>query len=161
LSYNDVVERTRGIAAACGDQRVVRAGFDDLAGFHDVNLVGMHRGGEAVRDDDDRSVTRGGAKARMPVVFGPGIERARRLVEQQDRRRSSEGPCKGEALPLAGAEIGTAIEHFADAGVITIRQPVDEFRGTGQPGRTPDIGVVENGRRTSQAYVSLDRVNVL
>jgi hypothetical protein len=44
------------IAAAHTQQLGVAAGLDDLPVVHDVDDVGLHRGGEAVGDDDRRAI---------------------------------------------------------------------------------------------------------
>ena len=65
-----------------------------------------------------------------PLVLG--VQRAGRLVEQQDRRILQDGPRNGDALALAAGQPGAAL---AEEGVVALRQFRDELVGHGRPGR--------------------------
>ena len=74
------------------------------AGLHDDDVVGLVHGRQAVRDHD-------GGAARLEMIervaeqrLGFGVERAGRLVEQQDLRIAQHGARDRQALPLAAGQ---------------------------------------------------------
>ena len=67
-----------------------------------------------------------------------GIERRRRLVEQQKRRVAQNGARNGDALALAAGQRDATL---ADRGVEALRQSGDEARGMGMLGRARDFGI--------------------
>ena len=77
-----------------------------------------------------------------------GVERAGRLVEQQDRRVAQDRAGDREALALAAGEHHAAL---ADLGVVALRQPGDELVRRGGAGRRLDLGVA--GLRPAEADV--------
>ena len=93
---------------------LVAARLDDAAAVHHVDHVGVHRGGEAMRDDDRRSAKCELAETFEPVCFGPRIERAGGLVENDDGSLAEKGACECDALPLADAELCSACEPAAE-----------------------------------------------
>ena len=76
-----------GIGAAAGDQRLVRPGLGDAARLHHDDQVGVADGGEPVGDDEGRAALHQPRDGVLHQALGFGIERAGRLVEQQDRAR--------------------------------------------------------------------------
>ncbi len=69
-----------------------------------------------------------------------GIERRRRLVEQQQRRVAQDGAGDGETLPLAAGQRDAAL---ADQRVEALRQAADELAGLREIGGTRDIGIAD------------------
>ena len=90
------------------------AGFDDPAAVHYVDYISMHCGGEAMRDDERRAAKGKLAKTFEPVGFGPRIERAGGLVENDDWSLSQKRACECDALPLTDAELCAAGEPTAE-----------------------------------------------
>ncbi len=64
-----------GVTPLFGDQFLVRSGFDDPSLLHHVNLIGEHRGGEAMSDQDSCPV-----KATMGRLSRLGIRRNGRVA---------------------------------------------------------------------------------
>jgi hypothetical protein len=65
---------------------------------------GPARGGDAVRDHDERAAAPG--ERRLCLFFRGGIEMAGGLVEDDDRRRRQVGAGERDELPLAGRQRG-------------------------------------------------------
>ena len=65
-----------------------------------------------------------------------GIERAGRLVENEDARIEDQGARDRQALPLPAGQVGRA---FVDIGVVAARQTVDEFLGARHPRGAHDV----------------------
>ena len=64
----------------------MRSRLDDLAGVEDEDLVCAAHGREAVRDDERGAPLHEVRKRLLDQAFGLGVERARRFVENEDRR---------------------------------------------------------------------------
>ncbi len=62
------------------------AALDDLAMVEHQDLVGVHHRRKPVRDDERRAAARDLVERALDLALGAGVERRRRLVEQQDRR---------------------------------------------------------------------------
>src|SRR5690606_1976664 len=94
-----------GVEAAPRRERLVRPVLDDAAPVEDEDAVGAADGREAVGDDER------GAPLRQPVerlLHGPlalGVERARRLVEEEDGGVLQDGPRDGDPLALPAREL--------------------------------------------------------
>ena len=71
-----------------------------------------------------------------------GIERAGRLVEDQDARIVDQRARDREPLALAARQIGRA---FLDVGLVAVRHPLDELLGAGEPRRAHRVGQREAG----------------
>ena len=81
------------------------------------------------------SVVRLRGEARQRLLHQPlrfRVERARRLVEQQDRRVLEDGARERQALALAARKPQAAV---ADLGVVALRLRHDEVVGGGRLGR--------------------------
>ena len=66
------------------------------------------------------------------------VERAGRLVEEQDRRVLEDRPGDRDALALAARQPRAAV---ADDRVVAVGQRADEVVGVGRPGRGDDLGL--------------------
>src|SRR5215510_14685666 len=76
----------RGVASALAQQLVVAAGFRDRPVLDDEDAVGVDYRMQAMRDHDGRPPATEMLDRALHLPFGLGIERRRRLVEQDDRR---------------------------------------------------------------------------
>ena len=71
--------------SALGRQQLrVRSALDDPARFHDQDFVGVHHGGEAVRDHQRGLAARHAAQFGLDGALVGGIEGGGGLVEHQD-----------------------------------------------------------------------------
>ena len=68
--------------------------------------------------------------------LGAGVDRAGRLVEDQDRRVGEERPGDGEQLLLAGADVAALV---VDHRVVAVGQRVHEAVDVGRPRRLEDL----------------------
>ena len=112
----------------------MRPGFDEPALLHDVNLVGEHRRGEAVRDQDRGPPLRQTAKPPEPIRLRPGVHRACRLIEHDDRRLPKERPRQGHPLPFADAQLGALLKPMSEQVFVSVRQAFNESPGAGVDG---------------------------
>ncbi len=87
----------------------------------------------------------------QPLRFG--VERARRLVEQQDRRVLEDGPGERQALALAARQPQAAV---ADHGVVALRLGDDELVRGGRLGGGDDLRVA--GAEPAERDVGADGV---
>src|SRR5690606_349155 len=78
--------------------------LDDAALIEDEDPVGVGNRRQAVRDDERRPSTAESIESALDLVLGLGVERARRLVEDEDGRLLEDGPCDGDALALAAGQ---------------------------------------------------------
>ena len=67
------------------------AGSNDAALFHDDDPVGPEHGRQAMGDDNRGTARRQRGECALHSMLRFGIERARCLVEQQDRRVAQDG----------------------------------------------------------------------
>ena len=111
------------IAADVGHQLVVGAALDDPALVEDDDLVAVADGAQAVGDDQ------AGAAAAAEVVvderLGHRVERAGRLVEDEQRRVADQGPGDLQPLPLTAREVPCALRQSC----VIATPPSDRDRG--------------------------------
>ena len=88
------------IGPALRQKRIMRALFDHAAPVHDHDLVGAAHGGQAMRDHQRRAALRQTVQRGLHQRFGFRIERACRLVQQQDRRVAQQRAGNRHALAL-------------------------------------------------------------
>jgi hypothetical protein len=62
------------------------------------------------------------------LVLRPGIQRRRRLVQNQELRVTHVGPRQRHLLPLATREIHPAVEPLAQHLLVLARQPALQYR---------------------------------
>src|SRR5579884_1696394 len=89
-----------------------------------------------MRDDEGRSSSHDLLKRGNQISFGPNIERAGRLVENEKRSIFQKCARDGKALPLSAGE---ARASFADLGVVALRQSQNEFMGVSCSGCSNDL----------------------
>ena len=68
------------------DQLVEAAGFDDPALIEDENAIGVADGREPVGDHEGGAALHDLVERQLKLLLGRCVERAGRLVEDQDRR---------------------------------------------------------------------------
>ena len=105
------------------------ARFRDAALVHDVYNVGVHRRRKPVRDDDRRSPCCKVTETFEPIRFSPGVERAGRLVENDDRRASQKRARERNPLPLAHAKLSPSGEPTSQQRLLFLRQARNDLRG--------------------------------
>src|SRR5262249_29403148 len=112
------------VREAVGDEIVVRPAAHDLALVEHDDLVAITQRRKAMRDDD-----RGLAPDDLRHVvlhdhLAFRIERARRLVQQQDGGPSHQRASDREALALAARQVASALFQRR---VVALRQALDEL----------------------------------
>src|SRR4051812_20292984 len=78
--------------------------------LEDVDPIGRHHAREPMRDQQDRPAGRQGPDLREEITLRAGVERCRRLVEDQEVTATVERPREGEALPLADRQLVSSEE---------------------------------------------------
>ena len=87
------------MGSALGDPPVVE----------DEDAVGVADGAQAVRDEEARARAHDALERALHDRLALGVERARRLVEDQDPRVLQQRARDGQALPLAAGEVDAAL----------------------------------------------------
>jgi hypothetical protein len=82
-----------------------------------------------VRNQDDRAVAFQRSERLDEVAFVLSIERARRLVEDEDRGIAEERTCDSDALSLTARQV---LPAFREEGAVTVGQSLDESRSPGE-----------------------------
>src|SRR6516225_7712843 len=100
------------------------AGGSDSALLQDDDPVSAEHGCQTVGDDNRGTARRQRGQRALHSKLRLGIERARRLIEQQDRRVSQDGSGDRKALTLPARE---AYALLAEKRVETARQVVEEL----------------------------------
>ena len=112
----------RGIDAVLRDERIVRTALADAVLIDDDDLIGVLHRREPVRDDERRPAHRQLLKRALDIRLGNGVERAGRLIQNQDRRVLQKQACDGDALLLTAGEHDAAL---ADLGLVSVRESLD------------------------------------
>src|SRR5437660_8211387 len=107
-----------------GQQMVVTAALDDPAFGQHHDEVRMPHRCEAMRDHEDGAMGHQPVDGLLHEALRFGVERARRFVENQDRRIAQQRARDCDALALPAAESRAAL---AQHRVIAFRQTHDEF----------------------------------
>jgi hypothetical protein len=113
------------------------------AGVEHHDLVGADHGRQAVGDDDGGAVAGDAVEGRLDRFLGPAVERAGRLVEDQDRRVLEQRAGDGDALLLAARQLEPAL---ADHRFIALRQRGDEMVDRRALRRALDLGLARPSR---------------
>src|SRR5579883_189050 len=119
----------QGVAAAAPDQLVMAAILDDAAALDGDDAIGRAHGGKAMRDDDHGAALSDAAHILLDDALALIIERARRLVENEDARIGDERAGDRNALTLSAGEAAAAL---ADDRVVALRQFEDELMRAGE-----------------------------
>src|SRR5882672_945377 len=124
-----------GVGTAARDELAMRALFDDLALVqHDDAIRGLHRR-EAMRDHEHCATFTNQPHVVLDHALGFIIERAGRLVEDQDARIREQGSRDRDALALAARKIRAVL---FDDGLVPERQLEDKFVRAGELRRFND-----------------------
>ena len=108
-----------------------------LALIENENLIGIGDRRQPVRDDERRAAAAKRVEGPLDLGLRLGIERARCLIEDEDRRVLQDGARDGDALALAARQRGAALaDHeviaagLAHDEVVRLREPrcVFDFR---------------------------------
>src|SRR5215813_21868 len=116
------------IAAASLDEVIMGAVLDQAAAVDGDESVAAPYGRQSVRDDEYGSAARELRHVLLDDALALVVERAGRLVEDQDARIGDERTGDGETLALAAGQARAAL---ADDGVVTIGKLEDEVMGAG------------------------------
>lgn len=125
----------------------MRALFDDAVARQHQDAVGMADGRQAMGDDQRGSPVRQAQQRLLHRPFALIVERAGRLVEDQNLRILEEGAGDGDALALAARKLDAAL---ADIGIIALGQSDDEVVRIGGPGRRFQFGIAGVGPAVAQ-----------
>ena len=97
------------ISAAGLDQIVMGAVLDQAAALDGDDAIGHPQRGEPMRDDEHRSALRDLRHVLLNDALALVVERACRLVENQDARIGNQRAGDGDALPLAAGQAAAAL----------------------------------------------------
>src|SRR5271154_6227061 len=89
----------------------MRAAFDDLALFHNQDLLSASDGGKPMRNHEGGTALHQVAQAILDHCLRFGVERTGGLVEDEDARVGEDGAGDGETLTLAARELHSALAH--------------------------------------------------
>ncbi|MDG4782453.1 hypothetical protein O7614_22590 [Micromonospora sp. WMMD961] len=125
---HDLVEvvLVTGVLAACGQQFVVRAGFDEASVTHDQDAIGDGRRGQAMGDDQDGALAANVAEPPQESHLAKAIEGGGWLVKHPERGVAVEHAGQGQPLPLADGQIAPVGELLAEQGAGAVGQGPDE-----------------------------------
>src|SRR5690606_34942892 len=101
-----------GEAAAGGEQLVAGTGLDDTAAVDEHDVVGGGDRAHAVGDDQGGAPSASGGDGVGDGGFVGRVERTRRLVDQQQRRRFHERTGDPDSLTFAAGEGDAALAHL-------------------------------------------------
>ncbi|MFO0671754.1 MAG: hypothetical protein U0235_19335 [Polyangiaceae bacterium] len=132
------------------EELFVRALLDELSFVHHEDAIGVDDGREAVRHDDARA--REGLQLLLHLELGVGVERARRLVEEQDGRVIDERAREREPLPLTAGERRAAGDH---RGVVAEGHLGDVLVDAGE--LCGALNAIEWERRVGERDIGADR----
>src|SRR5215467_575529 len=150
----------RRVAPALAQQLVVASRFNDRSILDDEDAISIDDGMQAVRDHDRRSPLTEVLDRALNLPLGFGIERSRRLVEQDDRRVLEQGACNGDALALAAGELQAVL---ADWGVVPAGERRDEVVRISGLGGDDDLGLAraQTPERDILAHRAAKQENIL
>ena len=133
----------------------MRAALGHRAAVDNEDDVRADHGGEPVCDEDHRVLARPdeAVERRLDSRLVLGIERGRRLVEQQQLRPAQQAARDGEPLLLTAREPLSAV---ADAREVAILEAADEPVGLRRPARSGHL-LVRRARRRAVSDVLVDR----
>ena len=104
----------------------MRALLDDRAVLEHDDQVGVADGREAVGDDERGAAVEQAAQRALDPPLGADVDRARRLVEDQDPRVGEQRAAERDELALAEREAEAAL---AELRVVAVLEPLDELVG--------------------------------
>lgn len=102
-----------GVTSVEPDQFVVGTVFDDAPVFKHDDVVGQAHGAETVADEDGGFAAREDAESGEDLIFGLRVERAGRLIEDEDTGVANEGAGQRDFLPFAAAQLRAFLKPAA------------------------------------------------
>ena len=123
LSFGKLTVIQLGVKTALFEQLVVPALLDDIAVAHNQNNVAVLDCGQAVGDNKARLALHHLGKRLLNADFGQGVNRARRLVQNQHARVSQHCPRNTQKLALTNAEVAA---FLTDNRVVVLRHTADK-----------------------------------
>src|SRR5205085_12445730 len=118
------------------EQLVVASTRSDLAILEDDDLVGERDRGEAVSDDERGPARHHAAKRQLDLLFGRGVDRGRRVIEDQDPGVRDDRARDRDALALPSGKRQAAL---ADQRVVALGERADERVRLRERGPTLDL----------------------
>src|SRR5215212_8421709 len=111
-------------------------GFHNPPTVHHVYHVRVHCSRQPVCDDDRCSTYGKFTEPFEPIGFGPGIQRTRRLVENNNRRTAQKRPRERNTLPLTNTQFSSTSEPMTQECLFLLRQMRDDLFSAGRPDRS-------------------------
>ena len=131
------------------EQLRVGAGRDHVAAVESEHALGERDRREPVGDHESCAVLEQGAEGCVDLLFDVDVDRAGRVVEDEDRRVEEQRPRDRHALALAARE---RVAALTDDRVVAVGEPHDELVGVrGLRGRLDGL---EGGVRSPYAMLS-------
>jgi hypothetical protein len=93
--------------------------FDNAPLVEDENPIRVAHGGDPVRHDDRRPLAHDGAQPRQDFLFGVGVDRRQRIVQDQDARVDDDGARERRPLLLTARQGNPTL---ADHRVVALRK---------------------------------------
>ena len=131
----------------------MRALLAHLTMFHHHDQIGIGNGGQAVRNGDHRPPLPHFTQRILNVALGLGVQRARRLVQNQDAGVLQQGPRDADPLLFSARQFQPA---FTDLGIVAIGQRHHKVMDLGRPRRLLDL--FARRIRVAVGNVVIDRV---
>src|SRR6201997_4520888 len=129
-----VPEPTINVAAL--EQLVMPTAVVHSAALENQYRVGVYQYGETVRDDNDSAAFGNPQQIGIDYCLAFGVERARRLIEDQDPRITDQRAGDRQSLALTAGQVGGAL---LDSGFIATRQMFDKFLRASQARGIDDL----------------------
>ena len=123
------------IASARADQFIMASILDKMPLLQGHNPVGAAHGRKPMGDDKDRAALGDATHVLLDDPLTLIIERARRLIKNEDPWIADQSPRNGNALPLAARQAAAPLSNHC---VVAMRQIHDKFMRTREPGRRRD-----------------------
>ena len=150
----------RRVSAALGQQLLMAAGFYHRSVLNHENAIGVHDRGEPMSNGDGCASLAQFSDCFLHQVFGFGIQRRSRLIEQDDRRILDQCARDRDTLALAARKLHPVL---ANGCVIASRKSNNEFMRLGGLRGRHDLSIarVEFTERNVLADRPMEQMNDL
>ena len=122
---------------------------DDPPVLHHADQIRVHDRRDPLGDDEFGGIGNVGAESLPDQRVGTGIDRAGRIVEDQDLRTFEQRPRDAETLFLPARDIGAAL---LDLGFVSVGETADELIRLREPTRLGDLLVGRAGVAPEQVF---------